>query len=92
MAVPDSPVLMALKEVMKLPKEQRLAALVDRLDHIDQTELERGEKYVNGMVRLKVTMVAHDWLVSEAGNEEAKNKFAALRKFDKAAKAAKAAA
>ena len=87
MAIPASPILMALKEVMKLPKEQRLAALVDRLDHIDTTELERGEKYVNGMVRLKVTMVAHDWLVNEAAGAEAKDRFTALKRFDKAAKA-----
>lgn len=86
------PVYRTLREISKLPVEQRLDAFVDRLDLLDEDERNKigtaksGREYsmTSNTVRLSILEVGKAWLHDAAQAGAPTGKFAALRMFDSA--------
>lgn len=86
------PVFRTLREIAKLPLEQRLDAFVDRLDLLDRDEEAKvvmnakGDEYpaTSNKVRLSILEVGKAWLHDAAQAGAPTGKFAALRMFDSA--------
>lgn len=86
------PVFRTLTAIAALPKDQQFAALLERLDRLDEDEVNRigtsksGREYsmTNTTVRLSILEVGKKWIEErgEADGSGAHPKFAALRKFD----------
>lgn len=92
----DGPVFKTLREIAKLPLEERLDAFVDRLDLLDKDEQERvtvnghGIEYsaCSNAIRLKILDVGKQWLHDAEKHGAKPGKLAALRMFDAAPKKA----
>lgn len=90
------PVFRTLREIAKLPLDQRLDAFVDRLDLLDEDERDKvkmdgqGNEYAycNNAVRLKILDVGKQWLHDAEKHGAPTGKLAALRVFDAAPKKA----
>jgi hypothetical protein len=90
------PVYRTLREIAKLPLDQRLDAFVDRLDLLDIAELEKVQTAKNGTeyaacsnaIRLKILDVGKQWLHDAEKHGAKPGKLAALRMFDAAPKKA----
>jgi hypothetical protein len=84
------PVFRTLREIAALPESERHDAFVDRLDLLDQDEINKvgvaksGREYsmTSNTVRLSILEVGKEWLCDAAANGKPTGKLAALRLFD----------
>ncbi len=99
MSDPDhgkGPVFRTLREIAALPESERHDAFVDRLDLLDQDEVQKvgvaksGREYsmTSNTVRLSILEVGKAWLVDAQQAGKPAGKLAALRLFDTAPKKA----
>lgn len=90
------PVFRTLREIAALPEAERHDAFVDRLDLLDQDEVNKvgssksGREYsmTSNTVRLSILEVGKAWLVDMQADKKPAGKLAALRMFDAAPKKA----
>ncbi len=90
------PIFRTLREIAKLPLDERLDAFVDRLDLLDEDEREKmvldgkGNSYpaCSNTVRLTILDVGKQWLHDAEKHGAKPGKLAALRMFDAAPKKA----